>query len=118
MSWWQILILVLGTSAGAALLTVLLTKRFYGKELLDRATLLSIEKTRLETVAKVHKRRTEELEAITVDLAAKLKQTKLALAERLKEISDDQKADYDRLVSSGNALLGKIDSVLAAARSR
>lgn len=117
MTWWQIVLLVLATSAGAAFLAYWLTKRS-NKEILDRAALANSEKLRVEAVAAIQKKRTELLELATTALSAKLAETKQELAKRLEEIDDESKIERDRLIASTDALLGKIDSLLAIARSR
>ena len=97
-----------------ALLTYLLTRK-KGPAPVDRKALTLAERERYDAVVKAQKIKLDALQKLSGELTKKLEQNRKALADRLKEIDDETRSDYDRIVGDDDALLDRLRTVVGAA---
>jgi|GEM_PF-5710152 len=116
MSWWQILLLLLGVGGGAALLTWLLSRKREAP--LDPKELVAVERTRLQLEVQAEKARRKKVEQVNEAMKSKLLEHKERLKQRMQEVDDETAKEYDSLRSDVGALLDRVDGILTGARGR
>lgn len=113
MTWWQILIMVLGVGGGVSVLTWLLTRKKQPVAV-DREALQETEREYYEAKAQYHAEESKKLKATNEELDKKLAEHKIWLETKKEELKNEFQKDYEHLSADSKLLIERLDAVLGS----